>query len=318
MNMSSSFSPRGNTPEQQTSESASTPEQKPSESFSEKSATPRPKPKPEHPKTEADKVDAVKSMFRGEQDNSPTDGGETSADTSYLDSFGEAPDTTPEAPKHLDPNTLAEQLGIKPDQLYKQMQISLGDDGETLTLGELKDRVQGQRQAALEMTQKEQAFNEREARLLQNQQLLAAISSEIQGKLSPQTVREVKQRQANHEAHQNRLMYETMPELKDKQNFERFRKGVAETLQPYGFKTNELNIQDHRMLLVVRDLMRTKAQLKRLMEFEPPKEDAVPPNQRKPQGKRKRISSAERLKQQARGGTESDKLSAVSALIRGR
>ncbi len=321
MNTNSSFSTRGEQPKPQTSESASTPDLKQSESFGQKSNSQS----PALPKTEGSKLEAVKSLFRGEQQDEPQSQDD---DASYLDSLPKSPlsgetqqpDTqngSVKKPDSYDPISLAETLGIKPEQLYKQLQISLGDDGETLTLGELKDRVQSQRQAALETTQRERALDEREASLLHNQQLLAQIGQQLEGKLPPQLVQEVQQRQRQHEAAQNRLMYETMPELRDKQNFERFRNGVIETLQPFGFRPQDMNIQDHRILLVLRDYMRTKAQLQRLMEFEP-KQERIPPKQHKPQGNRPKQSRADRLTQQARNGSEAQKAAAISAIIRGK
>lgn len=318
MSTNSSFSPRGNRPEPQTSENASTPDLRPSENYSEKSNS-QPEAKTP-PKSEADKLAAVQDLFSGDKpkNNSPKDGGEQAdTDTGYLDDYGEAPAPNAAQAKSLDIESLSEQLGMTQEQLYKALKITTGD-GEPLTLGELKDKVQGQQAAERESVKRERALDERESALLQNQQLLAQIGNELQGRLSPQTLNQIKQRQANYEAHQNRLMYETMPELRDKQNFERFRRGVVDTLTPYGFKANELNVTDHRILLVVRDLMRTKAQLKRLMDFEPPKPDAQPPKQQRSQAKRSRASNAQRLKQQAVGGTEAQKVSAVAELIRGK
>ncbi|WP_164658260.1 hypothetical protein [Tropicibacter sp. Alg240-R139] len=210
---------------------------------------------------------------------------------------------------------LAEKLGTTPKDLYEKLQITAQASGETMTLGQLKDAVQDQETATRELVAKEQSVTQRESAVLQSEQLLAAIQGDLVGKLSPQALQQVQQRQQQRDAQEARLMQQAMPELSDKQSFDTFRTGVVETLTQYGFQPAEMNITDHRILLMIRDHMRTKAQLSKLMAFDPEK-DKKPPKSAKSQTKQSRGRSPHRNRNTR--GSETDRMvSEIAAIFEG-
>jgi hypothetical protein len=288
--------------------------------------------------TQADKVRDVQSLVRDnfgvetpEDDSAVSTGGE-SADLPTQQELGQpgnlldpqGQDTEPEASTEvaaqpggasgdMTVQALAEQLGTTPKKLYESLAITTGD-GETLTLGQLKDRVQGQETATREIVQREQSLQERESAVLQNMQTLQSVMSDLEGKLSPQVIQQMQQRQQRTQARERALMLDAMPELKDPHTFNQFRSDLAETLNAYGFEPSELVINDHRILKVVKDFMGMQKRLEKLLSFDPEREVA-PPKQQKTQGRHKRQSRTDKLVTRARHGTKSDKIAGVSALL---
>lgn len=296
------------------------------------------------PTNEAEKVAQVKALFRGEQptDNSPTMGEDQiggdldpSADTAAsastqpqslsaadLEGDGVPPVSGEEgerAGSGFSIKELAEELGTTPKKLYDSLEITT-QEGETLTLGQVKDRIQGQLTAEREIAQKEQSIMQREAALLQNQQLFQSLYSDLERNLSPQTVNQLKEQQQRQQQRETALLMNAMPELRDEANFDRFRRDVVEFAGSYGFKPHELAISDHRIAVMLRDAMQTKKRLDKLLSFDPEK-DKAPPKSARPQGKQSKPSRVQQAIRSARanGAKDSDKLNAVSALLnRGR
>ncbi len=209
---------------------------------------------------------------------------------------------------------LAEQLGTSPKKLYDNIEITTGD-GETLSLGEVKDRITTQEAATREIIERETAITERESAALYNMQTLDAVYSELKGKLSPELVQQLQKQTAEKDARERGLMLQAIPELADPTQLEAFRNDASEVMQAYGFRPNELVIRDHRIALAIRDLIQTKRQLKALMEFEPTQE---PPKSRKPQGKKSRPNRNAETIANARGSKRpQDKAVAVNAILKG-
>lgn len=209
---------------------------------------------------------------------------------------------------------LAERLGTTPKKLYEAIQITTGD-GETLTLGDVKDRITTQEAATREIVKRETAITERESAMLQNMQLIQSVYDDLKGKLDPQTIQKWQSQTSQAEARERNLMMQAMPELADAAQLETFRNDVAETMQPYGFAPHELVIRDHRIALAIKDLIQTKRQLAKLMDFQPEK---MPPKSRKPQGRTKPPNrQAETIATARNSNRPQDKAAAVNAILQG-
>lgn len=209
---------------------------------------------------------------------------------------------------------LAEKLGTTPKKLYEDIQITT-QAGETLSLGEVKDRIQTQEAATREIVERETAINQRESAMLQNMQLLQSVMGDLEGKLDPQTVQKLQERTVKQEARERQLMIQTMPELADPAQLDTFRTNVAEHMEQYGFRPNELVIRDHRIALAIKDAIQTKRQLQKLMEFQP---EQSPPKAHKPQGKRKAPNRNAEVIANARGSKRPQaKAAAVNAILKG-
>lgn len=293
----------------------------------------------ERPMTQADKTKAVQSIFRGEapeNSETPETPGDNSDTTPNEVSTDDAPKASPqfEAPEGddegadanegaadteqpFDVKALAEQLGTTPKKLYDSLQIALGDDGETVTLGQLKDRVKAQETAEREIVEKEQSLSQREARLLQDNQQMQMVLENLKGKIDPNVVAQIQERGQQQQARERQLFLKAMPELQDQSKMEQFRDDVVTELGNYGFKPQEINIGDHRIGVLLRDFIQTKRHLKRLMEFQP---DQQPTKAAKPQRSRSKPDKAARAIENARrnGATKADQLSAVSEVLKSR
>lgn len=211
---------------------------------------------------------------------------------------------------------VAEKLGTTPEKLY-EMEITAGD-GETVTLGALKDAWQGRQAAERETAEQTAANRERETVLSRDQQLLGMAMQELGTRLTPQLEHRVRARADEMQAQQRQLMMQVLPELADSAKLDSFRESVVTGLSEYGFQAHELNFSDHRMVWVLRDMMRDKAELKALRANKPKPEPKALPKTHRPRGKTGAGSGAQAAINRARdSGLESDKLAAVGALLKG-
>ncbi len=289
------------------------------------------------PRSQQDRIEAVNNLLAGKSphvgedtqlgdqitsqgkrdttdgDIGPSSGGpagDASADVDSAVSGGA--ESLPGVSGDLSVKELAETLGTTPKKLYESLQITTGD-GETLTLGEVKDRITTQEAATRESVERETAISQRESAMLQNMQLLDSVMHDLKGKLSPEIVQKLQRQTAEREARERGMMLKAMPELADKAQLDTFRTDVAETMQAYGFRPNELVIRDHRIALAIKDLIQTKRQLQKLMEFQP---EQTPPKTRKPQGKQRRPNrSAETIAKGRSSNRPQDKAVAVNAIL---
>jgi hypothetical protein len=211
---------------------------------------------------------------------------------------------------------VAEKLGTTPEKLY-EMEIGPGD-GETVTLGALKDAYATRQAAELETAEQTAANRERETVLSRDQQLLGMAMQELGTRLTPQLEHRVRARADEMQAQQRQLMMQVLPELSDSAKLDSFRESVVTGLKEYGFQAHELNFSDHRMVWVLRDMMRDKAELKALRANKPKPEPKPLPRTHRPRGKTGTGGGAQAAINRARdSGLESDKLAAVGALLKG-
>lgn len=266
--------------------------------------------------TEKDKADAISDLLRGgtpePQPGSgdvPSDG-EGGSDDPWMPPEGETQEST-EPPSTL--ADLAEKLGMQPEQVY-DLELTTGD-GETVKLGALKDAYQNRQAEARESAKRAKALDERESALTADAQLWSAVAAEVGRHLTPQTKQRLRDREIQNDREERRRLAAAMPELNDPDVLDRFKRSFVETLQGYGFGPHEMHITDHRNVVLVRDLMRYKTRLDKLLSYEPQQE---PPKAARTKG---RDTGANGRQQQminrAAHGTEKQKVDAISALLKG-
>lgn len=188
-----------------------------------------------------------------------------------------------------------------PEEFYKT-EITTGD-GEKVTIGALKDAYQSQQATARETAKRAVALDERESALYLDQQLINTLGTAP----TPAAVQQYQQRLVERDTRERSSLLAAMPELKDAPVFEAFRKDVVDRLGKYGIRPNEVVINDHRQLLIVRDLIRAEARIKALLGTPAKSAD---PAALAPQGR----SPAAKLTGHSRG---QDAVSRVSQLIGG-
>jgi hypothetical protein len=268
-------------------------------------------------RTEADKAREVHRLLSGElEDDQPEedDGAAPLADQPDEDQAGSEEAGSKENANvqkisELSPQAIAKRLDIPVEDVYG-MQITTGD-GEKVSLGSLKDAWQDRQEAARETAKREAGLDQRESAILANQRLWSKVAGDLAGKLSPETMNGLREQAQQMERQERQRMLQAMPELNDEASFANWREKLVTVLGGYGFRPAEMVITDHRMLLIMRDLMRTNERLAKLMSYSPSKE---PPKAAQTQG-RSTPSNSKALAKRARNGTDSDKVAAVSALL---
>jgi hypothetical protein len=208
---------------------------------------------------------------------------------------------------------LAEHLDASPEELYK-LELTTGD-GETVKLGDLKDAWQQRQQAARESARRDSGLDEREAALRAEQALWEPVLRELNDKLPQEFKARLRGRDQQQLERERTRLLDAAPELADQTQFQAWRGEVVGFLAGYGYSPQEMAITDHRMLVILRDHMRLKARLEKLMAYEPGQQ---PPKPSRPQGRQPAQSRARQLVETARrSGREQDKLAAIAGLIDG-
>lgn len=339
--MSDSLLRSGQTPKTLTSEKPFTYGSKPSEKSSEKSTSQHSQRQATtenltRVKSPSDKREEIAALLRGEtKPNEPaerdgsifpssTDAGASAGEPNEVASTQEKgiadgllsepsdPGAGNKLPDTFDPKFLAEQLGIKPQELYERLQITT-QEGELINFGEWKDRVTDQQSTARANVEREQELDRREAGMRETLQLLQSVGADISANF-PNAQQALADYSRQVKAVERQRAVTAMPELADETYRAQFTKDVEDHLGQFGFRASELNIMDHRILLALKDAIKTKRQLDKLMSFEP---NETPPKSQRPQGKRKRITNTDKLIAQARDGTTADKVAAAGAILRG-
>jgi len=286
----------------------------PSETSSPSAETPR------KAKSDAEAAAEVAALLRG--DAPPEATGEPQADAEGVE--GAEPPESGEGPQEAAQEATGEQgrpetfeeaakmLGFKPKELY-DLPVNTGD-GETVTVGELKDAYQVRKpieQAARENVERAVQLDERESVLTDKQTVWDELGDELNKVLPPQAQKKMFDHMVERLQHEDKLLKRAIPELQDPQTFKAFIGDVRDALGKYGYAEHELSIRDHRQLVIMRDFMRMKKRLDDLAKYKP---THTPPKQQA-RGRGPAPDKKQQALQRAQRGSEADKLAAVSALI---
>jgi hypothetical protein len=210
--------------------------------------------------------------------------------------------------EELTPAKIAEGLGVEAEQVY-DMSIPVGDLGETVKIGKLKDAWLGRVAAERESAEKEAALNSREAAVISDQQAWAMLAAN--GQLDNGTLQQAREIVAEKMQSEQQMLFDLVPELQDQAKLDLFRKDLVRVMGQVGYKPHEILIGDHRQGLLLRRFVQMEQENAAMKKQLRPK----PPRTAKPQG---RGAPSKPNYQNARGGTEAQKLQAVSNLISGK
>lgn len=150
---------------------------------------------------------------------------------------------------------LAEKLGVGLDELY-QLELASGGEGETFTVGQMKDAFAESQQNALDKIEWEETKARDQRKLMQEtaelQQIMAALPP---GAVNEQTLAQIRERTAAHVDAENALTLQVIPEWEDDRQRESDIKGMSEHLQSYGFPPDYMaNVVNHRQRKYIRDM----------------------------------------------------------------
>jgi|GEM_PF-6244534 len=202
--------------------------------------------------TDSQAVEAIQELLApAARSEEPSDGSPPDADPAPVE------DEPSDNDSQVSIRDLASHLGTNAQRVYKDLQVPLGN-GESLSLGELKDAHQVRETSRSEIAEREVSLQERESAVNAHQQELQAIMGEISPYLTQEAVSAIEAKHASTEARERQSLMEKVPEFKDATKFDAFRDELVEMMSDFGFQPHEVVIADHRLLMVGREMLRLR------------------------------------------------------------
>lgn len=210
--------------------------------------------------------------------------------------------------KPLTVKSLAEKLGIRPQDIYGSLQIDVG--GTSVTLSELKDRGKDLHKADELLATAEERKTAVDNELMRTRRELAVAAEGIQ--VTPAHKQAAEDRWASYVGAQNDLTLKAIPEWIDPAVQRADLTAVGEMLAgTYGFAQAEINaFADHRMVKLFQDFAKLQARLKAATDSEV----KVTRRQSSKSRRRRAVKPANAAVDAFKAGTASQE-SAVVALI---
>ncbi len=279
-------------------------------------------------------VDQVSALLRGEdpggsseadaRDGDEDEGAEDrlegvldGRERSEASESGEEPEEAPRPRrKPASLQDAAEQLGMSAKELY-DLEIGLGD-GSKVTLGAMKDAYADLGETRRETVRREVSLDEREGAIRDAETQLSELWELAGDGLSPATKGQIgaalKARREAAMVRAGDALARSMPEIRDEAFAGKFEQYLLKAGQRYGFHPAELvGMADHRVFLVMADLMKAQARIDKLVSVKPDPKEA--PRSAGPQGRGGGGDSA--FARAKRTGKPADVTRAVSKLIGG-
>lgn len=188
------------------------------------------------------------------------------------------------AETRYDLKTVAERLQVDPATLYENLRIRAADDGEELSLGQLKDsyRSASELEKARGVLLEETTTSRKE--VAQAQQELAILVQHLNRDLKPELLQEVSRLAENQRTSQSEALLKALPEWKDPIRKAADWADIVKVAQQAGYTEADMRLAqagyaDHRMIRLA--LLAAKPQK---APAEPrPKKVAVEPKRANPQ-----------------------------------
>ncbi|WP_425044057.1 hypothetical protein [Primorskyibacter sp. S87] len=300
------------------------------------------------PVTEADKIDAVASLFE------EPDGSDTLAENSsgvsddeqqrqedHVEVVSSLVDGSPANSDDDDDNrnspiteedddsvslaSVAEALEVEPADLY-EVQVPLGD-GETVTLGQLKDAYKDQTEAERILTERRSQADQREVALMQEQHFMQNMFEALKGQITPEMAQYISNHDKQVDAEERLALSRVVPDLQGKtdrvQFFEKAVKRMAtvtgrseqESAIRLGMLRGRGSALDIKFLHAAIEAFEELDRLKGYRNDAERHKDL--PKTKRSGGKRGVADRLTRAKKLAAGGTDADIARGVSELLGG-
>lgn len=161
---------------------------------------------------------------------------------------------------------LTKRLGLTPEQAYA-IRVPMPDGAESLTIGELKDKVKDVVNLETRETQFDQRRSRQEGDLLRAQtemrSLLAMLPKDA---ISPEMVERVRKQHDAKMGQERRLTLQVIPEWDDESTRETEIQSMSDFLQEHGFDDSFIaTIVDHRALRFIRTMWQRDARIKKAL-----------------------------------------------------
>jgi len=161
----------------------------------------------------------------------------------------------PEQPERSELNVkaLAEKLELDPKDLYESLKIDIGNE-ETLSLGEIKDKVKDWNRSNNVMAEAENQRITVENELLQKRRELASMQSQMGIEVTPEAQEAARKQYAEYQEREHQATLAAIPEWTDPVVVTEDSKKMSGLLSEYGLSAQEIaQIADHRQIKLVRD-----------------------------------------------------------------
>lgn len=220
-------------------------------------------------------LESVAALLRGDEpDKGDQDGGDEprgEREPDQVDDGADESEAKPEraekqgAPKTL--NDLAERLGVKAADLYA-LEIPHGDNGESFTLGELKDIGATKDSLEVDRLNWEESKAKKEREFLRAQSELSELVSMLpKSAISQELLDNVARRRAATAEREEAATLRVIDAWQDGDVRAREEKQIDGMLEEYGLPRGYLNtILDHRVRALLRDSMLRKQRIEAALE----------------------------------------------------
>lgn len=167
-------------------------------------------------------------------------------------------------------NELAERLGVTVKDLY-EIKFPLGNqaggDGESRTLGELKDMASQHGQFEVDRMQFEESKTKRENEFMRAQAEMSELLSMLpKNAIKPELLQAVANKRTALLKREKARTLEVIPEWSDEETETAERGEMQEHLSAYGYSRSYLDsVTDHRTLKYIRDNMQRQKRIERAL-----------------------------------------------------
>lgn len=236
------------------------------------------------PPSQSDKVAELASLLAGDgpEQTEPETPPETAIDEPEPQPDQTAEQEPPEPEKVPETLTdLAETLGVDAAGLY-DVRIPLAD-GESFTLGEIKDKVQDLKRSETLLATTQQQKAETENELLRQRRELMLVQQSLGREPTEQERRQATQQWEQYVSRETQLQQAAIPEWSDPEQAKVDRQAIKSLLDEYGLTPNEADqVHDHRQLKLLHDYRQLRDAVKDVAKLKAKPKQTAPKAHRSP------------------------------------
>ncbi len=207
---------------------------------------------------------------------------------------------------------LAEKTGLAIEALYDIEIVTA--EGERATISEMKDAFSKRQEQQRENAEAQARRDEQETADIAQKSFLADLAARFGEVLTPEQRAEMQRQAVERDVRERDLLAATAPELSNPQTFIAFRDDAVKLMTRYGFTAAEMQVNDHRQILMMRDMLKMHKRLADIAKFKPKSKE---PGKTKTSGKPASTNSDRRAIAAAAQGSEAEKVAAISRIMKG-
>ncbi len=272
---------------------------------------------PTQPRSEVDVANEVAEILNGVKAPPPPEE-KASTEPQDLDVMSATDDMVEPEPEPVELEKvstlkeLAEKSGLDIEAIYDIEIVT--PTGERATISEMKDAFSNREAIQRENVEQQARRDEQETADIAQRAFLADLAARFGEVLTPDQRAEMQRQHTERDIRERDLLASTAPELSNPQTFTAFRDDAVKLMTRYGFSPAEMQVSDHRQILMIRDMLKMHKRLGDIAKFKP---KSKPPGKTATSGKPASTNSAQRANAAAASGSEADKVAAIARLMKG-